>query len=218
MSTPHEQSEPVDPQRLPEKEPETLRLAKAAKGGDSNSFGALYEKIAPALFTWAEIRIRREFRQHVSPEDVVQEVWCRAWKIFDKFDPENGSFRYWIFRVAKNVLYEALRTLKDPSAVPGGGGATRAIVLDGVPDDATQITMRVARDESLGKCADWIRTLSEEDRKLVVHCGLEGLTYIETAERLAIGVEAVAKRWQRLRERLREQALPQQLFSELTTV
>ena len=100
--------------------------------------------------------------------------------------------------------------------MPGGGGNTRALVLDGVPDDATRITMRVARDESLGKCAEWIRALDDEDRKLVIHCGLEGLTYIETAERLAIGPEAVAKRWQRLRERLRDQALPQQLFSELT--
>ncbi len=216
MSAPLDQPEPVDPERMPEKEPETLRLAREAKGGDANSFGALYEKIAPALFTWAEIRIRRDVRQHVSPEDVVQEVWCRAWKIFDKFDPENGSFRYWIFRVAKNVLYEALRSLKDPSALPGGGGTTRVLMLDGVPDDATRITMRVARDESLGKCADWIRALEDEDRKLVIHCGLEGLTYVETAERLAIGAEAVAKRWQRLRERLREQALPQQLFSELT--
>jgi len=202
----------------PEKpvDPETLQLVRDAKGGDSSSFGALYEKIAPALFTWADIRIRREFRQHVSPEDVVQEVWCRAWKIFDKFDPDNGSFRYWVFRVAKNVLYEAFRGLNDPSASPGGGGATRLLVLENIPDDATRITMRVARDESLSTCAGWIRSLPEEDRKLVIHCGLEGLTYAETAERLALGHEAVAKRWQRLRERLREQALPQQLFSEFT--
>ena len=104
-----------------EVEPETLRLVREAKRGDTGSFGALYEKIAPALYTWADLRIRREFRQHVSPEDVVQEVWCRAWKIFEKFDPDNGSFRYWIFRVAKNVLYEALRILKDPGSSPGGG-------------------------------------------------------------------------------------------------
>ena len=63
---------------------------------------------------------------------------------------------------------------------------------------------------------DWIRSLSEEDRKLVIHCGLEGLSYIETGERLAIGKEAVAKRWQRLREKLRDQPIPQQLFSEFT--
>ena len=75
MSASPEPEKPVDP--------ETLQLVRDAKGGDSSSFGALYEKIAPALFTWADIRIRREFRQHVSPEDVVQEVWCRAWKIFD---------------------------------------------------------------------------------------------------------------------------------------
>ena len=114
--------EPTAPQPAPETEPETLRLVREAKGGDTGSFGALYEKIAPALYTWADLRIRKEFRQHVSPEDVVQEVWCRAWKIFEKFDPDNGSFRYWIFRVAKNVLYEALRVLKDPGTSPGYPG------------------------------------------------------------------------------------------------
>jgi RNA polymerase sigma factor (sigma-70 family) len=211
-----ESTPPTDPQPGSETEPETLRLVREAKSGDTGSFGALYEKIAPALYTWADLRIRREFRQHVSPEDVVQEVWCRAWKIFEKFDPDNGSFRYWIFRVAKNVLYEALRILKDPASSPGGGGTTRILMLDNIPDDATRITMRVARNESLSKCADWIRSLSEEDRKLVIHCGLEGLTYVETAERLAMGKEAVAKRWQRLREKLREQPIPQQLFSEFT--
>ena len=209
-------NEPTAPQPAPETEPETLRLVREAKGGDAGSFGALYEKIAPALYTWADLRIRKEFRQHVSPEDVVQEVWCRAWKIFEKFDPDNGSFRYWIFRVAKNVLYEALRVLKDPGTSPGGGGTTRVLVLDNVPDDATRITMRVSRNESLSHCSDWIRSLSDEDRMLVIHCGLEGLTYEETGERLAIGKEAVAKRWQRLREKLREQPIPQKLLSELT--
>jgi len=216
VNEPPDTSDPVDPLGNAEIEPETLQLVRKAKDGDANSFGSLYEKIAPALYTWADLRIRREFRQHVSPEDVVQEVWCRAWKIFDKFDPDNGSFRYWIFRVAKNVLYEALRILKDPGSTRGGGGTTRVLMLDNIPDDATRITMRVARNESLSKCADWIRSLPEEDRKLVIHCGLEGLTYIETGERLAIGKEAVAKRWQRLRERLREQPVPQQLFSEFT--
>lgn len=216
MNEESESTPPTDPQSGSETEPETLRLVREAKSGDAGSFGALYEKIAPALYTWADLRIRREFRQHVSPEDVVQEVWCRAWKIFEKFDPDNGSFRYWIFRVAKNVLYEALRILKDPGSSPGGGGTTRILMLDNIPDDATRITMRVARNESLTKCADWIRSLSEEDRKLVIHCGLEGLTYIETGERLAMGKEAVAKRWQRLREKLREQPIPQKLFSEFT--
>lgn len=216
MSEPSDAKKQVDPKGGAETEQDTLHLVRKAKAGDTDSFGALYEKIAPALYTWADLRIRREFRQHVSPEDVVQEVWCRAWKIFEKFDPDNGSFRYWIFRVAKNVLYEALRILKDPASMRGGGATTRVLMLNNVPDDATRITMRVARNESLLKCADWIRSLPDEDRKLVIHCGLEGLTYIETAERLDIGKEAVAKRWQRLRERLREQPIPQQLFSEFT--
>ena len=70
------------------------------KGGNSESFGRLYEHIAPALLTWAEFRIRPEQRQHVDPSDVVQEVWFRAWRQMESFDPEATPFRFWIFRIA----------------------------------------------------------------------------------------------------------------------
>ena len=69
------------------------------KNGDGDSFGRLYEHIAPALLTWAEFRIRPEQRQHVDPSDVVQEVWFRAWRQMESFDPEATPFRFWIFRI-----------------------------------------------------------------------------------------------------------------------
>ena len=95
------------------------------KNGDSDSFGRLYEHIAPALLTWAEFRIRPEQRQHVDPSDVVQEVWFRAWRQMDTFDPEATPFRFWIFRIAKNVLLEAVR--KTRRADVAGAGTTAKI-------------------------------------------------------------------------------------------
>ena len=69
------------------------------------------------------------------------------------------------------------------------------------------------RDEGLAAFRLEVDALPEEERKLVVHCGLEGLPLGEVAERLGISTEAAGKRWQRLRARLAESSLPEHLLA-----
>jgi RNA polymerase sigma-70 factor (ECF subfamily) len=194
---------------------DTQDLVHSAQSGDGARFAELYERVAPSLYTWAEVRIRPELRSFVDPQDVVQEVWVRAWKAFRGFDPRSQSFRYWLFRVAKNVMLEAFRELRSPDGgVPSGDPSKRLIVLREVPDSATAISQRLARDERLRLFAQWIASLEEEERMLVVHLGLEGMTQAEVAERLSLSRDAVAKRWQRLLARVAEQGSMRELFAE----
>jgi RNA polymerase sigma factor (sigma-70 family) len=194
----------------------TERLVRAAKEGGSESFGVLYERIAPALYTWADIRIRPTVRAWIDPGDLVQEVWCRALRSFDQFDAETGSFRYWIFRVAKNVLLEAIRKTSSPGfRAQNPGTTTRLLLLNQVPDVVTGVSLRLSRQEELGRFRDWVKELERTDRELLLHHGIEGLSHAEVAERLELGTEAVAKRWQRLRERLEQQAVPQEVLAVL---
>lgn len=193
---------------------ETRELAAQARAGDAARFGELYERIAPALFTWADLRIRPELRQWIDPQDVVQEVWCRAWKVFESYDPAAVSFRYWVFRVAKNVLLEAFRKLDNPAyRARSRDASSKVLELLDVPDSATAISRRVAKQESLLLVAQWVQSLDEDDRMLLIHHGLEGLTQAEVAERLDLQRETVAKRWQRLVARITEQKLPRELFA-----
>ena len=182
------------------------------KNGDSDSFGRLYEHIAPALLTWAEFRIRPEQRQHVDPSDVVQEVWFRAWRQMESFDPEAAPFRFWIFRIAKNVLLEAVRKTRRAD-VAGAGTTAKIQQLGELQDTMTAVSMRLSRDEGLAAFRAEVDALPEEDRKLVVHCGLEGLPLGEVAQRLGISTEATGKRWQRLRARLAQGTLPEHLLA-----
>jgi RNA polymerase sigma-70 factor (ECF subfamily) len=196
---------------------ETRRLVRAAREGDISSFARLYDRIAPAVHTWADLRLRPSLRARCEPADIVQEVWCRAWRSLDKLDPDT-PFRPWIFRIAKNVLLEALRHAQGAAEGQGSPGpTTRLFALENLPDDATAISLRVARDGELQAFATLVRSLDEEDRALVLHCGLEGLGYREVATRLEISVEAVAKRWQRLRARLLERGLPRVVFLDETS-
>lgn len=192
---------------------DTRDLARAARRGEEGPFAEIYERIAPALYTWACLRIRPEMRGQVDPEDVVAEVWCRAWKAFPKFDAEGASFRLWVFRIAKNVMLEAFRKVQ-PGA-PGSRGpgpTTRLFQLQNVPDTATAISRRMSRDETLQVLMKWVGELDEEEQKLFLHCGLEGMGYAEVAERMQLQYDAVAKRWQKLRERAAQFAIPKDLL------
>jgi RNA polymerase sigma factor (sigma-70 family) len=193
-------------------------MEAAAKNPERNAelerFQVLYEAIAPSLYTWAEIKIRPQMRGLVDPSDVVQEVWYRAWRSYAGANLEAESFRRWIFRVAKNVLLESFRALRGSDALGGGAGeSARLRRLAEVPDDATAITRRVARDEGLKLFARWTLGLDEDDRALVVHLGLEDMERAELATRLCVNEATLAKRWERLMSRMAESKATQDLFA-----
>jgi DNA-directed RNA polymerase specialized sigma24 family protein len=58
-------------------------------------------------------------------------------------------------------------------------------------------------DESVKALVAEVVSMDEEDRHVIVHMGIEGLTAAESASLTGSTVEATKKRWQRLRERLR---------------
>ncbi len=77
-------------------------LLRVRSEGES-AFNELYAEVAPALFAWARVRIRAGRGVHLDPSDLVQEVWCRAWRGLEDL-AEDIPLRPWLFRIAKNVL------------------------------------------------------------------------------------------------------------------
>ncbi len=172
--------------------------------GGRDGFTERYVALAPALYIWLRLRTPPLLEGVFEPDDLLQEIWLRAYRIRDRFDLERSSFRAWLFVVAKNVLFEAARRAARLRRFSIGSGRTSQILrLKGIPDEATSVTRRVARDEELRRLGSWLEELPEPDRDLVVHLGLEGLSQGEAAARLGLSREALKKRWQRLRARLR---------------
>ena len=185
-------------------------LRRVRSGGEV-AFNELYEEVAPALFAWARVRIRAGRGVHLDPTDLVQEVWCRAWRGLKDLD-EEVPLRPWLFRIAKNVLLESLRSQQRNDRGGGMGPSTRHMALHNAPDFATTVSRRMMRDENLAAFDETLRELASEERDLIVLCGLEGLPLKDVAERLGLGLEAVTKRWQRLRGRLRAGPMPPDLL------
>jgi RNA polymerase sigma factor (sigma-70 family) len=189
----------------------TQSLARGARGGRSEDLGALYARLLPSLYAWARLRIRPEFRSALPPEDLVQEVWLRAAQAFGSFDAERVAFRPWLFAVAKNVLFEAQRRVYRRAREREE--ASGRLPLASVPDDVTSLTQRVQRDEGVRIFLEHVSRLDDDDRRLLIHCGLEELPLREAADRLALSRDALAKRWQRLRDRMRAWRLPEGLVA-----
>ena len=85
-------------------------------------------------------------------------------------------------------------------------------LLEAVPDDATSVSRRVARNDGLARFIEGLEALDNDDRRLLIYRGLEGLMHEDVAKILDLSVSAVEKRWQRLRARLDSSALPYDLF------
>lgn len=184
----------------PADESPTQHLARAAHA-DRRRLAPLVERLTPPLYGWAVLRIPRDLRGRFEPEELLQDVWVRALGAFKNFDPDRGSFRAWLFQVAKYTLLDAMRrqAVRAPMAPGHASGLSRLV------DEATAVSRQVARRQDVASFLHWAEQLGAEDQALLVHHGLEGLTLGESAARLGLGKAAAQKRWQRLRARLVEQ-------------
>jgi RNA polymerase sigma-70 factor (ECF subfamily) len=188
----------------------TESFAKGFREAEPGSFDALYDRVAPAIYAWAALRIHSSVRRHLDPEDLVQEVWWRALNAFPSFDAAKGSFRPWVFGIATRALLNRMRHLRVRGEVadPHRNRALREPFPSSVAAEATSVSQRAARAEATRQLLDHTRGLDEEDRALFAYCALEGLSAPNAARLLGITADSAAKRWQRLRQRLKKALSP----------
>ena len=79
-------------------------LIAAVLKGDAASFEPLVIKYSPRLFATA----RRYARRESEVEDIVQEVWLKAFQKLSSFRGE-APFEHWLMRLAVRTCYDFLR-------------------------------------------------------------------------------------------------------------
>src|SRR5213082_2004181 len=80
-------------------------LIAAVLNGETASFEPLVKKYQPRVFATA----RRYARRESEVEDIVQEVWLKAYQKLASFRGE-APFEHWLMRLAVRTCYDALRT------------------------------------------------------------------------------------------------------------
>jgi len=190
-----------DPDHHPEPkiDPSTAHLANLAKRGGRVELEALYVRTMPALIAWISVHSGSNSASSMDREDIAQEVWVRLLESLPRYEGSIGSFRGWVFGIAKHVCLERMNPRRRGNALPLAG-ETR---LGMIPDSITSASRVLGNADSLRRFVEYVERLEPTDRLVLVHHGLEQMSCADTGVRVGLSAEAVSKRWQRLQERVR---------------
>ncbi len=158
-------------------------------------FDQWFREHRPTVYRY--VRFRLATRE--AAEDVTSEVFIKALRALDRYDPTRASPRTWLLRIARNAVTDHLRSLKRRSSLH--------VSLDRIPDlvaDIPNQEERVLREERLSMILNANRCLRRADQEILsLRYGAE-LSNQEIAEALSISGNAVAVRVHRALARLKE--------------
>jgi RNA polymerase sigma-70 factor, ECF subfamily len=113
-------------------------------------------------------------------EEAVQETFLRAWRAGDRFDPQIGSLRTWLFAILRNVVIDL-----------GRARASRPGVAEGGIEPAVE-----PFDEALlsWQIEEAMRRIGEQHRQVLVETYYRGRPYAEVAEEIGVPEGTVKSR------------------------
>jgi RNA polymerase sigma-70 factor (ECF subfamily) len=147
------------------------------------------DEYGPAVYRLA----RSIVRDDALADDVTQETFIKVWRQLDTFRGD-GSMRAWVLRIAHNTAVSTLRRIRD-SAMPPDQLPARA--------DPVGVHRVVEGRAALDELRDALDGLDDVSAAAVVLREVEGLSYDEIAEALAVPLPTVKTRLLRARRQLR---------------
>ncbi len=166
---------------------ESDQIARAA-GGDRAAQAALVNRNMPIVYRVAY----RMLQDRAEAEDVTQETFLRAWKQLPRWEPK-AKFSTWACTVALNLCRDRLRKKKP-------------VLMDELPervDTALRPEEALASQQGVDGIAEKIAALPERQREALTLCALEGMSNIEAAAAMDVGVRALESLLARARRSLR---------------
>jgi RNA polymerase sigma-70 factor (ECF subfamily) len=144
--------------------------------------------------------------------DATQETFLSAYRGIGSFRGTPDGFRPWLLRIAVNACYDQLRrrrrrpadSLEGFSAGGGREGDDEAGPADRLPDLAPGPEQVALTSETARGIQAALARLSPDQRLTVVLCDVQGLSYEEAAQVMAVELGTVKSRLSRARAQLRE--------------
>ena len=142
---------------------------------DDRAARELYRTYSDELYGFA----LRRLRDRGAAEEVVQDVFTRAWRHAGEFDPQRSSLRTWLYGIARNaVIDHERRRARRPAEAP------EAASLD---EPIERAVLRWQVELALGR-------LRSEHREVVALAHVQGLSVREIAARLGLAEGTVKSR------------------------
>jgi RNA polymerase sigma-70 factor, ECF subfamily len=157
-------------------EPDESLLAAIARG-DLEAFHQLYERYAGRVLACA----RHLCRDAALAEDVAQEVFTAVWTRAGTFRPDRGNAPAWLFTLTRHKLVDHWRKT-------GKGAEVEAL------DDLRPLAQAPEEHDLSISLRQALAHASPEQREAIRIAYFDGLTYEETAARLALPLGTLKSR------------------------
>jgi len=161
----------------PRIDPATLeQWVRKAKRGDVDSYQEIYGVFARKVLNY----IYRMVNSREEAEDLTQETFVAVYQKLETLN-DNSKFEPWLFRIARNFVYQKYRT-HPPPAVPidsiDEDGRPEVQVADSRKNPDEALASEELEDFVEGAIAD----LPEKYREVFVLSALQGFSYQQIAD------------------------------------
>jgi len=188
-----------------------VHLLEAARGGQDDAFGRLFETFRRHLLLVAHRELPQGLRGKLGPSDVVQETAVDAQRAFEGFRGSTAEECFaWLRSILRNNVIDAVRHYELSQKRASGReislatetGRRQGSLVElphGLPEGSA------IRHEDADVLARAMTRLTSDHRSVLHLRYWEGLSFPEIGERLGRSSDAVRKLWYRAVERLQEE-------------
>ncbi len=145
------------------------RLVDAARQGDPEAFGSLFDHFYGPVYRYVAARVGRPS----DAEDLAQLVFVKALEALPRYESRGIPFGGWLFRLARNVVIDHIRTRRDH--------ATLEVVAETADGEDGPDDLALLRQE-MDSVARALRRLTPEQREAIELRFFAGLSAREAAE------------------------------------
>jgi RNA polymerase sigma-70 factor, ECF subfamily len=175
-----------------------LKIIEKCQKGELEQFGQLYESYVDKIYHFLYYRTAHK----ETAEDLTSTTFIKALDNIKKFNPSKGVFLAWLFRIARNSLYDFYRAKKDIVDID------EVIFFLSSPEN---LPADLDAKNKLKEVEVYLKELPAREREIIVLRVWDELSYREISELLGKSEAACKMAFSRAIGKLREQ-MPLSVF------
>jgi len=152
---------------------EPWNLVRAAQGGDTDAFGALYDRYVDVVYRYVLFRVG----DRTLAEDVTSETFLRALRSIGSISYQGRDVGAWFVTIARNIVFDHVKSSRYRLEITTAELADNREVTDG-PE---QEVLTDATNAELLRC---VAQLGDDQRECITLRFIQGLSVAETAARM----------------------------------
>ncbi len=184
---------------------EDAALTEMVAEGSTQALEVLYNRYGRVILAFAT----RMLGDRQSGEELVQEVFVKAWRQGKSYSPARGSYITWLLSITHNLAIDEIR--KRNRRPQRAGSADPVQMMANVKDETAWVELSTELQELRSVMRQALKTLPHHQREAVELAFYQGLTQREVAEVLGEPLGTVKTRirlgMKKLREHLEEKGV-----------